>query len=366
MNKIDKNTTTKPDLKSQLELTDSLKADTKWGMLVGESKIGGRKENQDSFGYFENDNRLLVVVCDGMGGANGGKIASTMATQIIINEFAKSESDNNAEILVSAIIKANETVYNRSVQDNNLKGMGTTVVAIIIDDDCATVAHVGDSRVYQIRGKNKVFRTFDHSMVFELVKRNAITEEQARLSAESNVILRALGTKASIDVELSKDLPFEKGDRFLLCSDGICGALPEKELLKILFSRKEINDVNQKLVKHVDSLGHESGGNHDNLTAAFIQTSKNSKQKVKMDKNSKIIISILSFFLMISLACTLYLIFSTNRQYDNKKLEKVIHERDSVKAGYGDLEKQYELLLQEQKEGESPVQTVKDTTRTKK
>lgn len=90
----------------------------------------------------------------------------------------------------------------------------------------ATIAHVGDSRVYQFRGRTKIFRTFDHSMVFDLVKQKVITEEQARLSAQSNVITRALGIKPDLEVEIL-ERPFEAGDRFLLCTDGIHGSIEE-------------------------------------------------------------------------------------------------------------------------------------------
>ena len=100
--------------------------------------------------------------------------------------------------------------------------MGSTCTVLLINDTSAIVAHVGDSRVYQIRGRNKIFRTFDHSMVFDLVKQKVITEEQARLSAQSNVITRALGIKPDIEVDVV-ELPYDAGDRFILTTDGIHG-----------------------------------------------------------------------------------------------------------------------------------------------
>ena len=190
--------------------------DTTFGFLTGVTRIGGRTENQDSFGYSETKHGLLIVVCDGMGGAKGGKSASQLAVNTIIHEVENSELKSKTEILVQAIAKANEIVYRTSHARKDLAGMGTTAVALLIDDEKATAAHIGDSRIYQIRGQRKVFRTFDHSMVFELVKRGTISEEQARLSAESNVILRAIGTKPEIDIEVNHDLPYLKGDRFLL------------------------------------------------------------------------------------------------------------------------------------------------------
>ncbi|MFA5328113.1 MAG: protein phosphatase 2C domain-containing protein [Prolixibacteraceae bacterium] len=274
--------------------------ETTFGSISGQSRIGGRKENQDSAGYLETKHGLLIVVCDGMGGANGGKFASQMAVDTILQEVANSNLENKAELLVHAIAKANELVYTTSRSRTDLAGMGTTVVALLIDDEKATAAHVGDSRIYQIRGRRKVFRTFDHSMVFELVKRGTISEEQARLSAESNVILRALGTKPQLEVEVDEQLPYLKGDRFLLCSDGICGAVAENELMRLISSSKDIKETTDILASTIDQTGFSSGGKHDNLTATLIQTNINSKIKPKMDKKSKIIIGIIFSLLVIS------------------------------------------------------------------
>lgn len=295
--------------------------ETEFGKLSGESRIGGRKENQDSFGYLETKDGLLVVVCDGMGGAKGGKTASQLAVDTIINEVESSNPGNNEELLVKAIEKANETVYNTSRKNPELTGMGTTVVALLIDKDKATAAHVGDSRIYQIREGRKVFRTFDHSMVFELVKRGTISEEQARLSAESNVILRALGTKPEISIEINGELPYLKGDRFLLCSDGICGAVPENELIKLVSNKNDVQETTQLLAQAINQTGINNGGKHDNLTAALLQLNVNSKLKVKMDKKSKIFIGILSFLLIISIALNIY---QLNNQRNQPVVEKTV------------------------------------------
>lgn len=291
--------------------------ETTFGLLAGATRIGGRKENQDSSGYKETKHGLLIVVCDGMGGAKGGKTASQLAIDVIINEVDSSNLDDNADILVDAIGKANEQVYNTSRAYTELTGMGTTVVALLIDENKATAAHVGDSRIYQVRGGRKVFRTFDHSMVFELVRRGTITEEQARLSAESNVILRAIGTKPAMEIEVDNDLPYLKGDRFLLCSDGICGATSEKDLLKLIDTHKNIKETTEALVNTIDQIGINSGGKHDNLTAAFIQLNLNSKIKPKMDKKSKIIIGIVLFLLILSISVNCIQYFSSGKIQNN-------------------------------------------------
>ncbi|MDR1645999.1 MAG: protein phosphatase 2C domain-containing protein [Tannerellaceae bacterium] len=270
------------------------------------SRAGGRAENQDSFGSCPTEHGYLVVVCDGMGGAKGGSAASKLAVETILDKVSNTTLDDAGEILADAIIKANSAVYQAGRTYPELQGMGTTVVALLVDDDKATAAHVGDSRIYQVRGTDKVFRTFDHSMVFELVRRGRISEEQARLSAESNVILRALGTKPDVEVEINTDLPYLKGDRFLLCSDGICGAAPEKDILKLIGKDRSVEKTAEILVETIDNLGIEKGGGHDNLTAALIELNTNSKIPPQMNKKNKIIIGILAILLIISIGLNIW------------------------------------------------------------
>lgn len=266
-----------------------------------QSLQGGRKENQDSAAAMDTKSGFLMVVCDGMGGAKGGKTASTMAVETILNEVANSEQKAPERILTDAIKKANAAIYSCGQSNPELQGMGTTVVAILIDKERATVAHVGDSRVYQIRGKSRVFRTFDHSMVFELVRRGRISEEQARLSAESNVILRALGTKPDVDVEINRNLPYIKGDRFLLCSDGICGAVTDSEVCRLIRVDKSVEKTVEIITQRIDDIGFNNGGRHDNLTAALIELHSNSTIKVKMNKQSKIMIAAIAALLAVSM-----------------------------------------------------------------
>jgi serine/threonine protein phosphatase PrpC len=241
-----------------------------------------------------------------MGGAKGGSTASKLAVETIMEEVLNTTLTDAGEILANAITKANSAVYQAGRAYPDLQGMGTTVVALLINEYKATTAHVGDSRIYQIRGSSKVFRTFDHSMVFELVRRGRISEEQARLSAESNVILRALGTKPEVEVEINTDIPYLKGDRFLLCSDGICGAVHEKEILKLAGKDKSVEKTAEMLVETIDSIGIEKGGGHDNLTAALIELNTNSKIQPQMNKKNKIIIGILTILLLISIGLNIW------------------------------------------------------------
>ena len=172
---------------------------------VIESRIGGRDENQDSCGYKDTPIGTAVVVCDGMGGMQGGKYASMIAVDTIINYLMNQTAPcDTAAVLQEAIQQANATIIQVGMENPHLYGMGTTVTALILDKHCATIAYVGDSRVYQLRNKKKVFRTFDHSMVFEMVKGGVMSEEEARCSGQSNVILRALGIGPEVKADIYK------------------------------------------------------------------------------------------------------------------------------------------------------------------
>ena len=244
------------------------------------SCIGGREENQDSCGITQTHRGLLVLVCDGMGGMAGGATASRMAVQAITEFVSRPTSeddiaDDNRLTLIKAIQFANKQLLDYTVEHPELQGMGTTVTALLLNETKATVAHVGDSRIYQLRGRKKVFRTFDHSMVFELVKKKVITEEQARLSAQSNVILRAVGLKEELDVD-AQDLSYKKGDRFFQCTDGIWGTMPEKELIRRVAQHQHPKVITESLAMFVNGEGKKQGNHHDNLSAALVFTTAHS------------------------------------------------------------------------------------------
>jgi serine/threonine protein phosphatase PrpC len=215
-----------------------------------------------------------------MGGMAGGATASRMAVQAITEYVSRPTSeddiaDDNRLTLIKAIQYANQQLLAYTVDHPELKDMGTTVTALLINETKATVAHVGDSRIYQLRGRKKVFRTFDHSMVFEMVKNKVITEEQARLSAQSNIILRAVGLKEELDVE-ARDLSYKKGDRFFQCTDGIWGTMPEKELIRRISQDQHPKVITESLAMFVNGEGKKQGSHHDNLSASLVFTTANS------------------------------------------------------------------------------------------
>lgn len=305
-----------------------------------DSRTGGRKENQDCCGFIDTPLGLLITVCDGMGGGPGGKMAATLAVETILQTIRKaSPSDEPERVLKKAIKAANVLIYQRGMENASLKGMGSTATALLINEHSAIVAHVGDSRIYQFRRGRKVFRTFDHSMVFDLVKQKVITEEQARLSAQSNLITRALGVKQDVEVE-ARELAYEKGDRFLLCTDGICGALPEKELIRIAAKTTPLSSALDNLIVQIDEVGFRNGGGHDNLTAALIETKFNSILKEKMSTQVRNILLALAAVCCISVIGNVFLL-TRSSEPSGKQPEK-----ENADAGLGSIREEMNSMQQ--------------------
>lgn len=243
-----------------------------------DSRIGGRQENQDSYGYADTPLGLLVVVCDGMGGGPAGKTASELAVNTIVGIVKSCKPQDNPEhILQKAVESANSALLGAVSANPSLQGMGTTCVALLVNRKNAYIAHVGDSRCYVLRDGKTAFRTADHSYVAEMVRKGELTEEQARLSNNSNVITRAVGIRPTIEADIDK-VSIKSGDRFALMTDGIWGALPEVHLVSSLFSDEELPFVVSELADRVDAMGHNNGGKHDNMTLAVVDFPANDKR----------------------------------------------------------------------------------------
>ena len=315
-----------------MELKKLYSDDISFLTAFGESRIGGRAENQDSYGWSMTPFGYLVTVCDGMGGGPGGKTASTIAVKEILGAVVNANKEQKAtNVVIQAIRKANMAIIEAGNDNSQLKGMGSTATVLLISEKSAIVAHVGDSRVYQLRSGKKVFRTFDHSMVFEMVKQGVITEEQARLSSQSNVITRALGIKPDLEVEVH-EVPYIKGDRFALCSDGIHGELSEKELVKLFGNRKRtLGSTVDDIATLVDNTGRSNGGGHDNLTLAMVEMNTNSKLKTKMTKQAKLTMVLLAVVCAVSIAFNISQAVGKSSPEDSVEAkDKKIHELDSI------------------------------------
>ena len=298
---------------------------------VLDSRIGGRQENQDSAGSADTHLGTIVVVCDGMGGCNGGAVASGIAVTTVIDEVSAAPLGcSPVDVLKQAIIHANEAIYNKAAEDPSLAGMGTTIVAALITKQSLIVSYIGDSRVYLLRGKRKIFRTFDHSYVYQaLVSKKIITEEQARLSVHSNAILKALGVEESIDPDVFV-LPYLKGDRLVLCTDGFWGAMPEHELISSVCRKWGLMTSLDHTFDRIEKIGLVNGGHHDNYTAAIIDLNEESLLRTKMDTRTKVLITILSVCLFVSLSLNMCQ-FVHRQKADNPDVEQKIERQEPSK-----------------------------------
>ena len=195
-----------------------------------------RKQNQDAFRIEQLDrNTLLCVVCDGMGGAKSGNVASSLAVEVFVEEIRRSwkpgmESDRIDQMLRSAVKLANFTVYDQAAQIEEFSGMGTTLVAALVRDNKATLVNVGDSRVYGINRSGIRVLTKDHSLVQMMVDRGDLTPEMAKSYPGKNLITRAIGTEPMVFCDIYHR-EVSKGDYLLLCSDGLSNVMDDQEIL---------------------------------------------------------------------------------------------------------------------------------------
>lgn len=310
-----------------------------------DTRQGGRPENQDSCGFIDTELGFIALVCDGMGGGPAGQLASSTAVQKIVEYIVNApEGITRLEALKNAIDYAHKAIIEKGCENPTLQGMGTTVTALLLNQQSAIVAHVGDSRIYQFRRGRKIFRTADHSMVAELVRNGTLTEEQARLSSQSNIITRALGGQAE-ELAEAYELPYEKGDRFLLCTDGIWGMLPEKELIRKTAKTASLSGAVDATVIEVDEIGRNNGNAHDNLTMALIETKQDSILKEKMSKRTILILCAMAAILLISLIANGLLaskLLSDNSQ--NQEIEQLKHQIEQRDKQITDLQGQVQKL----------------------
>lgn len=315
-------------------------------MIHIESRTGGRAENQDFYGTAQTQYGELIIVCDGMGGHNGGRYAAELAVNTILKYIETTPETEPQNTLQNAINEACTTIWNEAHANPEFKKMGTTIVALLITPEKAISCHVGDSRIYQVRNGEILFRTFDHSHVFEMVKAGLINEEQARLSEKSNIITRALGIKSTVEIEITDNLSYQKGDRFMLCTDGICGMIPESELVKIMTEKGNVETVVSNLVEKIDAIGKAHGGKHDNLTAALVEietssTLQNSEVQQsgstnkKRTSRSKQLIYLLLILLLGFMVVNLYFVMQNKpeiKKIEKKMIIKHIHKEKTQTA----------------------------------
>ena len=236
-----------------------------------------REHKADAIGY-DGDIGLLVLA-DGMGGYKAGEVASGIAVQIV-SELASEGADREERseldphsgmmrqsiVLRDAVCRANKIIYQTAQSQTNCEGMGTTIVACMFFDDKVSIAHVGDSRAYRLRGGQLDQITLDHSLLQELVDRGFYSAEEAQRSANRNYVTRALGVEPTVEVEVHEHevLP---DDIYLLCSDGLCDMVEDDDIhLTISTFNDSLDVVGQQLV----DLANDQGG-RDNISVMLAQ-----------------------------------------------------------------------------------------------
>lgn len=244
-------------------------------MTVGaKSDVGkSRGNNEDNF-YVSNDMKVpLYIVADGMGGHNAGEVASNMAIEIIKNKFMNPKDDllDKDKVIKSikqSIEEANTKIYLKSIENKELKGMGTTITLAYILENHIYLGHIGDSRAYLISDDNIQQITEDHSFVNELVKSGTITKEEAKNHPKKNMITRAVGSSSIIEMDLMVK-EYNENDILILCSDGLTNMVSDIEIMEIMKDENDLQNACGRLVE----LANEKGG-LDNITVVAIKLYK--------------------------------------------------------------------------------------------
>jgi protein phosphatase len=241
--------------------------------FAGETDVGKTRDHNEDYFYIPTEERFGIVA-DGMGGHASGEVASKMAVETVVDYFARTSRDQevtwpykmghgrlNENRLATSIMLANQKIHEKAQEDPACRGMGTTIVSILFDEDYALLAHVGDSRIYRIRQSGIVQLTEDHSFLNDYAKLKGITVEEAEATLhQKNVVSRALGMKPVVKVDILRITP-GVGDIFLLCTDGLTDLCSDEEIYQIVLSEPKLDNVCDKLI----DAANDAGGK-DNIT----------------------------------------------------------------------------------------------------
>ena len=230
-----------------------------------------REQNEDFWNIVLDNkgNPIAFIIADGMGGHMAGDVASRMAVEIISQEICRSlETINSSTVIAfleNAVNLANDEIYKYSLLNLNGTGIGTTLTLGLIHSGKITIAHIGDSRFYLIRGGAIQSMTRDHSFVGELVEKGVLDQEEARNHPLRNQITRALGYEKNIEIDFY-NIDVKKGDIYLFCTDGLTVKVSSDELLTMLEQEKDLNVI----LKNMVELANQRGGD-DNITAIIVK-----------------------------------------------------------------------------------------------
>jgi len=225
-----------------------------------------RTSNEDAFGLSVEHG--VYIVCDGMGGAAAGEIASSLAVDEMMRVLKARGSNENtpaSKLIAEAVAEANEAIFARAQRNPRLSGMGTTLVGLVARENRVWVINIGDSRCYRMRGRRLEQLTEDHSLVEEQVRMGRMTESEALRSPFRNVITRALGTQPSVSPDI-RELEADAGDLFMLCSDGLTRELSDDLIESLLCLDLGLENLCGRLVHAA-----KKAGGHDNITCLLVR-----------------------------------------------------------------------------------------------
>lgn len=242
----------------------------------GDTNVGMKRAHNEDSMHLPVDERLAIVA-DGMGGHASGEVASQMAVETVVEFFRataeeqtltwpfKVDRDSQADKnrLTTAVKLANVKIHEQAQRDPNCKGMGTTFVAALFLDDKVLIAHVGDSRIYRVRENEIDQLTEDHSLINDYIKMKRMTAEEAAAWPHKNVIVRALGMKDTVQVDIVSDTP-RVGDCYLLCSDGLSGMVPDEKLRDMIVHEHDLDRSADRLIAAANA-----AGGIDNITVVL-------------------------------------------------------------------------------------------------
>jgi PPM family protein phosphatase len=254
-------------------MSTSFPMDGKRVRFSGDTNVGLKRDhNEDAF--YLPVNERLAIVADGMGGHASGEVASRMAVDTIVGFFRQTEGEaeltwpfkvdrgntHTINRLTTAIKLANRNIFEEAERNPGCHGMGTTVVSALFLDDVLIVGHVGDSRLYRVREGGIDQITEDHSLLNDYIKMKRLSESEIKSFPHKNVIVRALGMKSSIEVDIIIDHP-RIGDLYLLCSDGLSGMIADTEIAGLAIEEPDLDKLCERLIAAANE-----GGGADNIT----------------------------------------------------------------------------------------------------
>ena len=303
-----------------------------------------RKAQEDSHDIkMKTPNGDVFVVCDGMGGHVGGAKASSLAVESIINYLKAEKYSDPQTALDGALQFANMQILGFAASNPEYKGMGTTACIVLLQSDEAYIAHVGDSRIYLYLGKEKELHriTKDHSYVQTLVDAGQITDDEAEHHPNKNRILKALGIMPNLQPSFNKAKP-KNGDIFLICSDGLCGMIPDSTIENVLGQKRSLEERGEMLISLAMQGETVQPGGQDNCTleliqidnspcpeSEFVSYNPSKPQKVEKKRKSPKTVIILAVVLVLIAALGVTGIYVKNNKREKNKIQEEISKIDA-------------------------------------